>query len=194
VNPIFLETGRDRDYSRGDKLLFAGTWRHNKGITELVEAFEILAQENCNLTLTILGAGTSREAVLNAFSKALRHRIDVIPFATETESAAIFARADIFLLPSLFEGTPLTLIEAMASGLPTITTDTCGMKDVIHHDRNGLLVPIRDAAAVARAVARLGESAQLRGKLGRQAYSDATENFSWQHSARPMVDAYLSLQ
>ena len=45
--------------------------------------------------------------------------------------AAAFAAADLFLLPSLFEGTPLTLMQAMMSGLPIVTTATCGMKDVL---------------------------------------------------------------
>jgi glycosyltransferase involved in cell wall biosynthesis len=194
INPIFLDGAEVRSYQRADKLLFAGTWRHNKGIIELVETFEALARKNPTLTLTVLGAGASKEEVVKAFSEEIRQRIDVIPFATETESAAIFGAADIFLLPSLFEGTPLTLIEAMASGLPVITTDTCGMRDVIQHNVNGLLVPIRDATAIANAVGRLRESLDLRLSLGRQANADASRKYSWTRSALPVMEVYLSIQ
>ena len=53
----------------------------------------------------------------------------------------MFAANDVFLLPSLFEGTPLTLIEAMAAGLPVVTTATCGMLDTIRDGENGRLIP-----------------------------------------------------
>jgi glycosyltransferase involved in cell wall biosynthesis len=193
VSPIFLQTASIRDYQRADKLLFAGTWRHNKGISDLVAAFETLAQRYPGMTLTVLGAGVLREDVLRAFSERIRPRIEVISSATEAESAAIFAAAHIFLLPSLFEGTPLTLIEAMASGLPIITTDTCGMRDVIRHKKNGWLIPIRAVSAIVEAVTELLLIRELREKLGQQAHLDAVGQYTWAQSALAVRDAYRSL-
>jgi len=108
--------------------------------------------------------------------------------------AAAFAGADLFVLPSLFEGTPLTLMQAMMSGLPIVTTATCGMKDVIGHERTGLLVPIRSATSVIAAVERLKSDHTLRERLGRAARSQALTNYSWERSAEPVLRAYEALK
>ena len=87
--------------------------------------------------------------------------------------AAAFAAADLFLLPSLFEGTPLTLMQAMMSGLPIVTTATCGMKDVIADQQTGLLVPIRSPESLVSAIDTLRADQSLRARLGQAARADA---------------------
>jgi len=93
----------------------------------------------------------------------------------------------------LFEGTPLTLIEAMMSGMPIVTTATCGMKDVIQDGINGLLVPIRSPEAMVDAVERLIASPVIRACLGRAAQADAVEKYTWQRSAEPVEAVYEQL-
>jgi glycosyltransferase involved in cell wall biosynthesis len=106
--------------------------------------------------------------------------------------AAAFADADIFLLPSLFEGTPLTIMQAMMSGLPIVTTDTCGMKDVITHQGNGLLAPIRSPWAIAAAVTLLIDDRALRARVGRAARAEAVR-YTWDVVAKPVIEAYEAL-
>ena len=103
------------------------------------------------------------------------------------------AESDAFLLPSVFEGTPLTLMEAMRSGLPIVTTDACGMRDVIVNGSNGLLVPVRSPEAIASAVNRLAQDEKLREKLGSAARADALEKYTWKESANRVWNAYRSL-
>ena len=75
---------------------------------------------------------------------------------------AVYGSHDIFVFPSLVEGMPLTLLEAMATGMPVITTNTCGMADVVEDDVNGLLVPAADAEKLAEGIERLCQSTDLR--------------------------------
>ncbi len=193
ADTVFAEAAGDRQYIAVRRLLFAATWRPNKGILDLVAAFEALAAAHADLELVVLGAGVSEESVRSSFTPATRSRVRWHRTANERETAAAFAETDIFLLPSLFEGTPLTLMEAMMSGLPIVTARTCGMQDVIRDGENGLLVPIRRPDALTRAVNRLCEDSALRKRLGRTAQSEALASYTWDRVAERVVHAYQRL-
>jgi glycosyltransferase involved in cell wall biosynthesis len=108
--------------------------------------------------------------------------------------ASTFSRADLFLLPSLFEGTPLTMMQAMMSGLPIVTTATCGMKDVIDDEMTGLLIPIRSPDAIVTAIERLLNSPALRRSLGVAARAVALKRYTWDQAAAPVLHAYQALR
>jgi len=163
ADSVFATVAANRDYRRAVRLLFAGTWRKNKGVEDFVPAFIRLASAHPELELTVLGGGVHPDRVRGCFPAALRSRITCIETTAEADTAAAYAAADLYVLPSLFEGTPLTLMEAMMSGLPIVTTATCGMKDVIEPDRTGLLVPLRAPDAVVASLERLLGNAQDRG-------------------------------
>lgn len=193
AEPAYASAAEGRDYGRADQLLFAGTWRKNKGIEDLVPAFAALAARRPGLTLTVLGSGVPEAEVSAAFPAEVRPRVRCLRTSSEAENAAAYAAADVFLLPSLFEGTPLTLIEAMMSGLPIVTTATCGMKDVIRHGANGLLVPIRSPEAVVAALEQLLADAAGRARLGRAARVEALEQYTWDRVAEPVREVYERL-
>lgn len=193
VHPPFWTLARNRDYSRVRSLLFAATWRKEKGIEDLVPAFTRLSQHHPELRLVILGAGRPEEVVRASFPEPVRPRISWVQAADEEETAAAFAAADLFVLPSLFEGTPLTLIEGMMSGLPIVTTDRCGMKDVIRDGKTGLLVPVRSPAAIVAAVERLLAEPACRAALGRAAQAEARESYTWERVALPIRELYERL-
>ncbi len=184
ADQAFAVPAAGRTYASGDRLLFAGTWRHNKGILDLVDAFAALARRHATLSLTVLGAGVAPGVVADAFPADVRARVSTIPSTDDRGAVAALERADIFVLPSLFEGTPLTLIEAMMSGLPIVATATCGIKDAVEADRSGLLVPTRSPGAIDAAVERLVTSPALRESLGRQAHARAAREFTWPKVAR----------
>jgi glycosyltransferase involved in cell wall biosynthesis len=182
-----------RDYRGADRLLFAGTWRKNKGIEDLVPAVNTLVERHPGIRLVVLGAGFPPAAVLRAFDARARARVRCVETRTEAETAQEFASADLFVLPSLFEGTPLTLMEAMMSGLPIVTTETSGMRDVIRHGVNGRLIPTRSPDAIVREIEHLMASENERGALGRAAQADARERYTWERVAAPIRVAYESL-
>lgn len=96
---------------------------------------------------------------------------------------------DIFVLPSRFEGFGLVLAEAMAAGAACVTYNSSNMPELIDHERNGLLVPIADIDALANAIVRLCNDAELRKRLGAAARQTVHERFS----AERMTEDYEAL-
>jgi glycosyltransferase involved in cell wall biosynthesis len=90
---------------------------------------------------------------------------------------ALLAAVDVVVLPSYREGLPRGLIEAAACALPLVTTDVPGCREVVRDGVDGLLVPARDAAALARAIARLQDDAELACRLGTAARERAMAEF-----------------
>ena len=193
ADPMYAEVAKDRSYKQVESLLFAGTWIKRKGIVDVVASFVHLASKYPSLQLTVLGGGVPEATVRADFPIDLRDRVHCVNTYNETETANAFADADIYLLPSLFEGTPLTLLEAMMSGLPIVTTATCGMLDTIDHERNGLLVPMRAPAEIIKACERLIEDEELRARLGRAGQAEALERYTWERVAAPIQDVYERL-
>ncbi len=193
ASPRFAEYASSRTYGDARRLVFAGTWRKNKGIEDLIPAFQRLARAHTELSLTVLGAGVERQQVLHEFAADLHDRLEVIPTADDELAARTLASSDVFVLPSLFEGTPLTLIEAMMSALPIVTTDTCGMRDTLTNDATGLLVPMRSPDAIVAAVTRLVIDAPLRARLGQAARAAALDGYTWPSVASDVLDAYSAL-
>jgi glycosyltransferase involved in cell wall biosynthesis len=171
ASPVYAAPGRD--YSRFRRVIFAGTWLARKGNQDALAAMA----QHPELEFAVLGAGVPAGRIPKA---------RVIEAKSDEEAARAMAESDVFLLPSIFEGTPLTLMEAMRSGLPVITTDTCGMRDVIHHEVNGLLVPPRSPDAISQALKRLGDAA-FRERLGRAA---AAAPYDWASSAAAVWEIY----
>jgi len=101
---------------------------------------------------------------------------------------SVYAENDVFVFPSLAEGMPLSLLEAMASGMPVVTTDTCGMSDLVEDGYNGLLVKPADADALARAVELLVGDGDLRVRLGVRGCETA-RRYTWELVGRK----YLSV-
>ena len=193
ADPVYLAAAQGRDYARCERLLFAATWRKNKGVEDFVPAFLQLARSHATLRLVVIGAGVPESVVRSHFPDSLQGRIACLSPTDESSMAKAFAEADVFLLPSLFEGTPLTLIQAMMSGLPIVTTDTCGMKDVIADGVNGFLVPIRSPGAIVSAVTQLIGEPNLRARLGRAAQRDASVLYTWERVAMPVFEVYKQL-
>lgn len=164
------------------KLLYAGTWLDQRGIFYLRDALEVLASKIPGITMTFAGCNYPDEAIREFVGPRLASTIRVTPMVPSDRMQELFAAHDIFLFPSLLEGLPTVLLEAMASGMPVITTETCGMQDVVEDGFNGLLVPPADAGAIEEAVLRLATSPELRSSLG-QAAQQMMARYTWERAA-----------
>ena len=182
-----------REYSHAPsaRLLYAGTWLDQRGIFYIRDALRSLSRRLPGLRLTIAGCGSDAEQVRNFFDSDLRPFVDVISMVPADQMPALFAQNDIFVFPSIMEGTPLALQEAMASGIAVVTTETCGMIDLVEHEFNGLLVPPADSAALENAIWRLSQEADLRAKLGRAA-QETMRRFTWARTVRGVESACAS--
>ena len=182
-----------RDYQRMRTFLFAATWQTRKGIRDLVSAFTRLATADPELRLIVLNPGVPADRVLGEFTPAVQRQIVYKTARPEAGIANVFAESDAFILPSLFEGTPLTMVEAMWSGLPIIATDTCGMRDVLRHGENGLLVPMGDPLQLERQMRELAVDRNLRERLGSAARREGRSSYTWTKAAEPVWQVYRKI-
>ena len=170
-------------------VLFVGTWIERKGIRDLLPALTAVLDRFPGVPVTLAGCGCPAERVLAEFPVQVRRNIRVVPSITEdVKLAALYREHAVFAFPSTFEGQPLVLLEAAASGLAIATTRTCGMKDFVSDGQNGLLVEVGDAEGFARAVSRLVESPGLAAELGRAA-RESSRMYTWQRSAEQFLAA-----
>jgi glycosyltransferase involved in cell wall biosynthesis len=189
VEPRFFAS---RQYGVNGKLrlLYAGTWLDQRGIFYIRDALRSLKARKLAFTMTFAGPGAPTDEILRFFGDELAPQVivrDVIP--TECMQQ-LYAEHDIFIFPSLMEGLPSVLLEAMAGGMPVITTETCGMPDVVEDGFNGLLIPPADARALEEAILRFANSEELRRRLGNAA-RDTTERLTWENAALRLEALYL---
>ena len=181
VGPEFFHRRTSSD-TREPKLLFVGTWIDHKGIYALAEAFEKLLALAPRVQLTIAGCTETEEQVRHYFSPAAQGSVNVRPFISRAEMPELYAQHDIFVLPSLVEGMPLVLLEAMGSGLAVVTTESSGMTDLVEDGHDGLLTIPGDADSLTVAITTLCGNSQLRHKLGCAA-QEKMKRFTWKLSA-----------
>ncbi|RIL04485.1 MAG: hypothetical protein DCC71_13930 [Proteobacteria bacterium] len=157
-------------------VLFVGWMLEAKGVRELLAAarnlpearFTLVGPEEPSFTATI--AGTLR---------ALGERVRVLPAQPREEIFRLYREADVFVLPTWREGFPNVVIEAMAAALPVVATPVGAIPEAIEDGKSGLLVPVRDAAALEAALRRLIDDAPLRRALGAAARERVEAVFSF---------------
>jgi glycosyltransferase involved in cell wall biosynthesis len=154
-----------------------------KGVRYLVEAVARLPVE-----LTIVGAG-EREQMLKKRVRTLgiEDRVTFTGYVPHEEISGYYEAADVFVLPSFNEGMSNTILEAMAAGLPIVTTDTGGTAELI--DDNGYVVPAGDSAAIVEALSAYVDDIGRRREHGRQSRATA-EEMSWTTVADQYHDVY----
>ena len=164
----------ERDYARHPAtLLFVGQWNERKGIRYLVEAFAQIAAERPDALLVCAGTLCATDSVLQDFPAEIRSHVTVHSRVTREELLQLHSQADVFVFPTLFEGSSLALLEAMASALSIVTTPVGAAPDILQDQTSAMLVSPRDSALLAAAVRRLIENPAMRGTLGAKARAAA---------------------
>jgi glycosyltransferase involved in cell wall biosynthesis len=182
VGPEFFHA-RSFPSGRATKLLFVGTWIDHKGTYYLAAAFEKALRIIPEARLTVAGCIEPEENVRRCFSLATQAALEVRPFVARAEISNLYAEHEIFVLPSLMEGMPLVLLEAMASGLPVIVTESSGMTDLVEDSHDGLFVIPGDTESLSAAIVRLCLDPELRLRLGGAA-QEKMKRYSWSQAAR----------
>lgn len=150
-----------------------------KGLDILIQASPLLG----NVHTVIIGDGPARPASVPPRT----HLLGTIP-----DAARLLPAFDVFVLPSRKEGLPYALIEAMAAGLPIVATTVGGIPEIITHEKNGLLVPVENPAALAAAIRRLVDDPSFRAQLGNAAKTSA-EKFSFAAQLANTLAVYRGL-
>jgi glycosyltransferase involved in cell wall biosynthesis len=164
----------------GFQVIYAGQLTQRKGISYLLRGYERFARAGTRLTL--VGSRVGSPTALEPFAQLFEH----VPHQTRPALADRYRAADAFVLPTLIEGMPLVVLEAMACGLPVIVTAN-GPGDIVRDGIDGFVIPERDDEAVCDRLDRLHRDPDLRLAMGLAAARRATE-FSWQaYAAKAMA-------
>lgn len=174
------------------RLLFLGQWLAGKGTRQLAAAFAEVATGDPVSTLAVVGTRVGVSDVLRDFPETIRSRVRVVPAVGRSELLAELRSAEIFVFPSLAEGSSLALLEAMAAGRPIVATSVGAAPDLLRDGREALLVPPDDPAALVAAIARLRREPELRERLG-VAAREVAERFRWRRLRATEADRFERL-
>jgi len=180
-------SGAAGDRSSGPllELLYVGRLKEFKGVQHLIRALPMAeAKLGRAIRLTVAGDGPYRGALekLAAETPLRRSRVEFAGWLEREALREAYGRAALLLLPSLVEGHPNVVLEAMAMGTPCVGTDAPGIREVIADGQDGLLTPPADPAAIADAVARALSDGDRWQAMSRAARARA-ERFSWESIA-----------
>lgn len=175
------------------RVLMVARLLYDKGVREFCEAARIIGAGKVNFRLVgdrdegnpaSLSIAELSEIERDGYVELLGYRSDI---------PELLNQADIFVLPSYREGFPKSIIEAAASGLPTVTTDVPGCRDAVVVGQTGLLVPARDSAALAQAIEWLIDNPSHAMSMGKAARFLAEEKFSIEHVVAQHLEIYSEL-
>ena len=175
----FAGRAAPRDSAKPLRVLLATRLLWDKGVAEFVAAARQLRGEGRDLHFLLAGdPDPGNPAAVPEADVRAWHDEGVVEWLGHVDDmSALLSSVDMVVLPSYREGLPKTLIEAAACGLPLVTTDVPGCREVVTDRVNGLLVPARDAIALAKAIARLHDDSGLAERLGAAARTKALGRF-----------------
>ena len=197
---LLASSGTTHERSRKLRALGVGRLVPKKGFDVLVEACAILRRRGFNFETIIIGEHGEHEA-------ELRNRIEVhglqdhVRFIGPMDQSSLYTEyqnADVFCLPCRVldngdrDGLPNVLMEAMACGLPVITTPVSGIPEIIHDGHNGTLVPPNDAKALADAIQRISSDSMLARNLGRAGRLTVLEHFDGNKTAVELAGLFAA--
>lgn len=173
-------------------LTFMGFIEERKGLFDLIKAFD-LCRISDDVTLNIYGSGEND--ALNRLNVEInrKERIVYQGWVDATERPGIFKDTAIFILPSYYEGLPMALLEAMAFGIPVISTPVGGIPDLISDNVDGLLINPGDITGLALAIDSLYMEKEKRIKLSSAAYDKIRFSYTMQHTINKLSDIYKEL-
>jgi glycosyltransferase involved in cell wall biosynthesis len=171
---------------------FVGRVVPTKGLEYLIDALPFLKKEFKNIKLLITGEGSTMER-LKKKAKENNVHDSIIFTGKRRDIPDILSCTDIFVMPSVAEGLPNALLEAMAMGKPIVATEVGGIPEVIKNRHSGFLVPPRNPEALATAIKDLISNEQLAAKMGQAARHIVLDNFSIWSIAQKWQTLYLSI-
>jgi glycosyltransferase involved in cell wall biosynthesis len=169
-----------------------GRLEEQKGHVYLFEALARLRDAIPNLHLMVVGEGTLGDS-MRQLVNSLKLSSNVTFAGARRDMRIVYEALDMVVIPSLWEGLPITLLEAMASGRPVIATAVGGIPEVIRHESNGLLVPPKDCLAIADAIKRSYVDRDLMCRLALAGRKTVQNEFSIELTARKIIDVYQDL-
>ncbi len=174
----------------GKTILFVGRLHPVKGVQYLIEAMAITHQEMPDVKLIIVGEGIEREK-LEGLTKQLDLKgcIQFVGRVPQEKIPLFMQQADIFVLPSLAEGFPNVLLEAMACGLPIVATRVGGIPEIIEDGRNGFLVNPKKPDEIADKLLFISRNKSITWKISKN-NKEKVKKYNWDNTVSNLEEIY----
>lgn len=176
------------------RVLSIGRLHWKKGFDDALRAMYQLRRRGVGVEYRIAGEGAERPKLSFMLDDlSLGDGVELLGRCDQNQIRELLVWSDVLLLPSLSEGISNAVLEAMAAGLPVVSTSCGGMGEVIEDRETGLLVDVGDASAMADRLAELSSDLDLRSRLSRSAAAYADAELDISHQVRRFVDAYSQI-
>lgn len=173
-------------------ILWIGRYVPGKGVEYLIDAFSILRSIHPDATLIMVGRGPQKQDIINKiYSLKLQNNIILKDFVPNSEIVNLYYNSSVLVLPSLGEGVPRVILEAMSCGIPVVCTRLPQIVDIV--DNCGYLVPLRDPQALAEKLDEILSNPSLAQKLGKNGRRKAVSNYSWGDTVKKTLQLYKEL-
>jgi glycosyltransferase involved in cell wall biosynthesis len=194
VDPsVFVPVAHDADATQPFRILCVGRLTPAKGQRVLIDACRQLRNNGRDFRLVIVGTGPDEaelKALVNQYG--LDDLVQFTGALNQEQVIAHYAKADAFALPSFSEGIPVVLMEAMASGVPCVTTRITGIPELIRDGVDGLLVTPSDADELADALTALMDDPELRQDIARQGREKVLAEFDLNRNVERLAAVFRS--
>ena len=192
VDPqLFLPADRSAANDQPFNILCVGRLTPAKGQRVLIEACQLMRDKGRNFRLVMVGAGPDEMDLKSLVAElGLQQKVEFTGPLNQDQVIQRYAKADVFALPSFSEGIPVVLMEAMASGVPCVTTRITGIPELIRDGVDGLLVTPSDAIELADALMALMDDPELRQDLAREGREKVLAEFDFNHNVDRLAEVF----
>ena len=174
------------------QILWVGRFVTGKGVEYLIEAFTLAHKKIPGTHLVLVGGGPEKPAIEDKIRKLhLQSSVTIMEYLDNDKLPQIYKKSDIFVLPSLMEGVPRTILEAMACGVPVVTTNLPHLVGII--EGAGLVVPPKDPKSLSDAILTILEDASLAEMMGQRGRNRIEQEYSWEDTVGKVLSLYESV-
>jgi glycosyltransferase involved in cell wall biosynthesis len=176
------------------KLLCVTRITPRKGVRYLIEAIKKLSEKSDNVSLQIIGDGDEKAELEKLVEElGIKNKVEFTGLIPHEKLPPYFGSADVFVLPSLNEGMSNSMLEALATGLPLIATDTGGTRELLEDNVNGFIIKMKDSQDIADKIDILMKNEDLRKRMDEESQKKA-EGMSWEKVAGDYTDIYYKIK
>lgn len=168
----------------GSRLLYTGRLAAVKGLPILLESLALLKTNHPNVLLTVVGDGTDRQSLEQMTAQlGLTENVNFVGYQSQAKVRQYMQETDVFVLPSFAEGVPVSLMEALAAGVPVVTTQIAGVGELVENGTSGYLVPPGNVQLLADRIATLLVNPEVRSQFGAAGRAKIEQEFDIQQEA-----------
>jgi glycosyltransferase involved in cell wall biosynthesis len=202
VSPLIFKKFKQKPPSMRDnicEILFSGRLERRKGAEVMLNSIKDILKINKQIHITFAGEteiGGSvdyRQTIERFLEPEERDRVWFLGSITREKLSLLYRRSDIFIIPSIFENAPYTLLEAMSAKLPVVGADTDGINEIIQHKKTGLLFSLDSTEELCTCIKELFTNRELRERLADNAYNHVKVYYNPNDIAKKTVEFYQAV-